>query len=418
MPTPATKTLAPPPHGPPRAGGGSGGGGGGGSGGGLKTGSIALPRDGAWYNNVPKLREGPGGVGGGVGADGGMHIPVGGGGGGGGRVGAGGAAVAAAARGGGRGDRGRGGGGRGGRGRGGAGRGGVSGRGGVGRGGGFSRGGGAGGASGGSGGGGGGAAGGGGGGGGTGRDAAALMERAGVLLAAEVAAYEAGKSARATSDEKWLRKVLTGGTLADKVAAMTLVVQVRGRCLCPLLSPLPLLCPLLCHPCVRSCATPVPVAPPPPTHTHKRTHTPSRQSLTHTRHVARTQESPLHNARTLDTLLGMARKTGRREAQMALETLKDLFLTNLLPHDRPLRAFASQRLGHPGVTDALLVAWRFEDDLKRRFGALVGAIAEGVDNPLLFYKCMCMKCERRIHMRICISRMGRAFDVCKPQCLT
>ncbi len=60
---------------------------------------------------------------------------------------------------------------------------------------------------------------------------AAMLERAGALLATEVAAYDANKSARATSDEKWLRKVLTGGTLSDKVAAMTLVVQVRA-CVC------------------------------------------------------------------------------------------------------------------------------------------------------------------------------------------
>ena len=105
----------------------------------------------------------------------------------------------------------------------------------------------------------------------------------------------------------------------------------------------------------------------------------------------RFQESPLHNARTLDALLGMAKKTGRREAQMALETLKDLFLTNLLPRDRALRAFSAQRLTHPGVTDAALIAWRFEDDLKGRFGALVSALAEGCDNSLLFYKCVCMK---------------------------
>lgn len=48
------------------------------------------------------------------------------------------------------------------------------------------------------------------------------------------------------------------------------------------------------------------------------------------------QSATLHRLRVLETLIALASKKGRREAMMALDTLKDLFLNNLLPSDRKL----------------------------------------------------------------------------------
>ena len=53
-----------------------------------------------------------------------------------------------------------------------------------------------------------------------------------------------------------------------------------------------------------------------------------------------TQKSPVHNANTLDILLNMVRKKGRREALLALKEVKHLFLEELLPDDRKLKTFS------------------------------------------------------------------------------
>ncbi|CAM9556723.1 unnamed protein product, partial [Scytosiphon promiscuus] len=100
------------------------------------------------------------------------------------------------------------------------------------------------------------------------------------LLEAEVAAWTAQRARHASGDDKWVEQVLRGGTLSDKVAALTLQVQ----------------------------------------------------------------ESPVHRLSVLDGLLDLGLKKERRTAQMALEALKDLFVTNLLPDARRLVAFESRPL--------------------------------------------------------------------------
>ncbi|KAL8785218.1 MAG: hypothetical protein Q9213_003487 [Squamulea squamosa] len=93
------------------------------------------------------------------------------------------------------------------------------------------------------------------------------------------------------------------------------------------------------------------------------------------------QESPLHNMKTLDALVGLARKRSRGQAVEVLGALKDMFgLGSLLPPDRKLRSFATQPdlstafaskfrwtasdpLPHP-ITKAHLILWAFEDWLK------------------------------------------------------
>ncbi|KAI4261793.1 MAG: hypothetical protein L6R42_003017 [Xanthoria sp. 1 TBL-2021] len=93
------------------------------------------------------------------------------------------------------------------------------------------------------------------------------------------------------------------------------------------------------------------------------------------------QESPLHNMKTLDALVGLARKRSRGQAVEVLGALKDMFgLGSLLPPDRKLRNFASQPdlsisfssklnwtasdpLPQP-LTKTHLIHWAFEDWLK------------------------------------------------------
>ena len=96
------------------------------------------------------------------------------------------------------------------------------------------------------------------------------------------------------------------------------------------------------------------------------------------------QESPIHNVKALETLVGLAKKRSRAQAVDVLRALKDLFAQgSLLPSDRRLFAFHSQpALGaafgqvKPWATgDALpkavqpchLLIWAFESWLKEQY---------------------------------------------------
>lgn len=101
------------------------------------------------------------------------------------------------------------------------------------------------------------------------------------------------------------------------------------------------------------------------------------------------QESPLHNVKALDTLVGLASKRSRAQAVEVLRCLKDLFAQGtLLPRDRKLKHFNSQPLllaafGQAGKKwtekDALpsgleqshLISWAFEDHLKTQFFEII-----------------------------------------------
>ncbi|KAB8339179.1 hypothetical protein FH972_022114 [Carpinus fangiana] len=102
------------------------------------------------------------------------------------------------------------------------------------------------------------------------------------------------------------------------------------------------------------------------------------------------QESPIHNTKALDNLLGMAAKKNRQQALMALGALKDMLAQgNMLPSDRKLRLFSKQ----PGLLAALqgfkafsvsskadlpkglkqehLLMWAYEDYLKSKYFELL-----------------------------------------------
>ncbi len=98
------------------------------------------------------------------------------------------------------------------------------------------------------------------------------------------------------------------------------------------------------------------------------------------------QESPVHTAKSFESLLGLAKKRSRGQAVTALGALKDLLAAGVvLPADRRLRTFAAQPglLGTlqksavtswnpserlPGtISKAHLISWAYEDWLKEQY---------------------------------------------------
>eukprot|EP00105_Crassostrea_gigas_P005739 XP_011419440.1 PREDICTED: CCAAT/enhancer-binding protein zeta [Crassostrea gigas] len=137
------------------------------------------------------------------------------------------------------------------------------------------------------------------------------------LLEDEVSVYLKQRENSKKSETKWIKTVLTTGTLTDKVAALTLLVQ----------------------------------------------------------------ESPIHNLQNLESLLNMCRKKSKRESMIAADTLKDLFITKLLP-ERKLREFDQHPLGDLGVIsggnkdtiDKKLLKWLYEHRLKEKYSSFIKAL--------------------------------------------
>ncbi|WAR19175.1 CEBPZ-like protein [Mya arenaria] len=142
-----------------------------------------------------------------------------------------------------------------------------------------------------------------------------MEEFAAKLLNDEIAVYNKQRENSKRSDVQWMKTVLMSGTLADKIAALTVLLQ----------------------------------------------------------------ETPLHNIGHLDTLFTMARKKNRRENLQAVETLKELFLTDLIPGDRKLKTFAQRDLAGLGTLtgwnkeamDKRLLMWYFESQLKQKYAHFV-----------------------------------------------
>ena len=103
-------------------------------------------------------------------------------------------------------------------------------------------------------------------------------------------------------DAKWLRNMLTSGTLTDKIGAMSSLLQ----------------------------------------------------------------NDPVHNIDIVDDLFAMANKKGKREAQLAIQSLRELFILFLLP-DRPLRFISQQPLENEEVNDHILVLFYYEHLLKQKY---------------------------------------------------
>lgn len=85
------------------------------------------------------------------------------------------------------------------------------------------------------------------------------------------------------------------------------------------------------------------------------------------------QDCNLYRLDTIEILLSQATKKGRRECVLALDTLKELFLTGLIP-DRKMVPFHKRPLGNKNVTTPHLVLWYFEDALKTHYSDFVSQL--------------------------------------------
>lgn len=94
------------------------------------------------------------------------------------------------------------------------------------------------------------------------------------------------------------------------------------------------------------------------------------------------QDSPIHNKKSLDTLLGFSNKKSRNSQLQSLNALKDLFLNGLLP-DRKLRYFKNQ----PGLSMMLnkktLAIFYFEDYLKQTFFNILESLEKLSHDPII-----------------------------------
>ncbi|KAJ1771489.1 RNA-binding ribosome biosynthesis protein mak21 [Coemansia sp. RSA 1843] len=148
------------------------------------------------------------------------------------------------------------------------------------------------------------------------------LEFAEYLLNSENDIYEnkgIAQKSLSTADRSFVSNILSAGTLTDRVSALTLIVQ----------------------------------------------------------------ESPLHNLKSLGQLMQMVSKKNRREALLAVGSVKDLMCINLLPADRKLKYFAEQPLNAKEITNTHWILWAFEDKLKRHYFDLIQAMESLAYDPLV-----------------------------------
>lgn len=113
------------------------------------------------------------------------------------------------------------------------------------------------------------------------------------------------------------------------------------------------------------------------------------------------QESPVHNMRALEALIGLARKRSRGQAVEVLGALKDLLGAGaLLPSDRKLKTFASQpglRAGFASLAgwtpqkelpaplkESHLISWAYEDWLKSKYFEIIQILETRCSDEVIF----------------------------------
>ncbi|KAJ3355022.1 hypothetical protein HDU83_004193 [Entophlyctis luteolus] len=152
---------------------------------------------------------------------------------------------------------------------------------------------------------------------------AKMYEKAKELYDEEAAKYDKAKF-QSASDRNFIRTVLRSGTTTDKISALTLLIQ----------------------------------------------------------------ESPLHTLSYLrdHIIRGMAQKRSRRDAIVAVDAVKDLFIGSVLPSSRKLRYFRDQGVLNNGVGPVHLVVWYFEDALKKLYFDFLKLLEELSKDPLVHVK--------------------------------
>ncbi|XP_061667590.1 CCAAT/enhancer-binding protein zeta isoform X2 [Syngnathoides biaculeatus] len=146
----------------------------------------------------------------------------------------------------------------------------------------------------------------------------ALAQR---LYEADVEMYKNKKNLQKGANSAWMKTVVSAGVLADRMAAMTVLIQ----------------------------------------------------------------DAPVHMLEHVASLVSMMKKKGnRRMSLMAVDTLRELFLSNLLPGNRKLRAFDQHPFdkleelasGNRDTRDRRLLLWYFEHHLKHHVAQFVVLLDE------------------------------------------
>ncbi|XP_023681643.2 CCAAT/enhancer-binding protein zeta [Paramormyrops kingsleyae] len=136
------------------------------------------------------------------------------------------------------------------------------------------------------------------------------------LFEAETEHFKSKKHSNKGASSTWMKTVVSTGTLADRMAAMTLLIQ----------------------------------------------------------------DAPVHNLQLVENLVSQIRKKGgRRQSLMALDTLRELLMSDLLPENRKLRTFSQHPFGdleklssgNRDARDRRLILWYFEHQLKHQVAEFV-----------------------------------------------
>lgn len=139
------------------------------------------------------------------------------------------------------------------------------------------------------------------------------------LFEADVALYKSKKNLQKGANSNWMKTVVSSGVLADRMAAMTVLIQ----------------------------------------------------------------DAPVHTLEHMENLVSMVKKKGsRRMGLMALDTLRELLLSDLLPENRKLRPFTQHPFGeleerasgNRDARDRRLILWYFEHQLKHHVAEFVEAL--------------------------------------------
>lgn len=139
------------------------------------------------------------------------------------------------------------------------------------------------------------------------------------LYEAETGMYKSKKNFQKGANSTWMKSVVSTGTLADRMAALTVLIQ----------------------------------------------------------------DAPVHSLEHIENVVSLVKKTGsRRQGLMALDTLKELLLSDLLPENRKLRTFSQHAFdkleekasGNKDARDRRLILWYFEHQLKLQIAEFVVAL--------------------------------------------
>lgn len=147
-----------------------------------------------------------------------------------------------------------------------------------------------------------------------------LKDEAKKLLDAETLAFNTRNAkANKSSDYQWIKTVLSKGTASDKVAAYTVLIQ----------------------------------------------------------------DNPIYNLKTIQDLVGMVKVGKKNDCLIVIQTLSELFLSDLLKPDQKLKLFYERPLsqltqltsGNIVTRKRRLILWYFEDQLKETYSNFVKALA-------------------------------------------